>query len=134
MGENHIQLLHDGVNHWLLSFNSSGRVQVCDSLRTSISSVTQTCLKALCKSRIDKDRKLKITMVTVQTQRDGYNYGLFEIAFAVDILQGISPTESYFDISRMQEHLIQCLEKEKLIVFLKQASVVVNKGYKIFNI
>ena len=73
-------------------------------------------------------------MVTVQTQRDGYNYGLFEIAFAADILQGISPTESYFDISRMQEHLIQCLEKEKLIVFLKQASVVVNKGYKIFDI
>ena len=28
--EEHIQLMHDGINHWLLSFNSHGRVQVCD--------------------------------------------------------------------------------------------------------
>ena len=29
----HIQLLHDGINHWILSFCSSDRAQICDSLR-----------------------------------------------------------------------------------------------------
>ena len=28
----HIQLFYDGSCHWLSAFNSSGRVQVCDSL------------------------------------------------------------------------------------------------------
>ena len=32
----HIQLLHVGSCHWLLAFTSSGRVQVCDSLRTNL--------------------------------------------------------------------------------------------------
>ena len=32
VGEEHIQLMHDGINHWLLLFSSNGRVQVCDSL------------------------------------------------------------------------------------------------------
>ena len=29
----HIQLLHDGNNHWLLSFCSSDRVEISDSLK-----------------------------------------------------------------------------------------------------
>ena len=29
-------LLYDGANHWFLSFCSNGRVQVCDSLRLSL--------------------------------------------------------------------------------------------------
>ena len=45
VGKNCIQLLHDGVIHWLLSFNRSGQVQVCDSLRTKINSVTKKCVK-----------------------------------------------------------------------------------------
>ena len=30
--EEHIQLMHDGVNHWLLSFNWNGRVIVCTQI------------------------------------------------------------------------------------------------------
>ena len=29
--DEHVQLLHDGSDHWFLSFCSSGRVQICDS-------------------------------------------------------------------------------------------------------
>ena len=43
----HIQLLHDGSCHWLLAFTSSGRVQVCDSLRTNLTSISKKCLKSL---------------------------------------------------------------------------------------
>lgn len=70
VGGYRIQLLQDLVNRWLLLFNSSGRVQLCDSSRTNISSVTKECFKALYKSLIDKDGKLTITMVPAQTQKD----------------------------------------------------------------
>ena len=37
----HIQLLHDGSCHWLLAFTSSGRVQLCDSLHTNLTSISK---------------------------------------------------------------------------------------------
>ena len=70
VGEENIQLMHDGINHWLLSFNSNGRVQVCDSLYETLGSVTKRCLKALYKSLLDKDGKLSVTMIPVQKQKD----------------------------------------------------------------
>ena len=43
VGEEHIQLMHDGVNHWLLSFNSNGHVQICDkSLQVTTGQESQT--------------------------------------------------------------------------------------------
>ena len=32
----HIQLLHDGGSHWFLSFCSSGRVQICNRLKSTL--------------------------------------------------------------------------------------------------
>ena len=61
-----------------------------------------------------------IAMVPVQTQKDGYNCGLFAVAFAADIFQEIATTKSCFELSRTQEHLIECLEKEKLSVLRLQ--------------
>ena len=43
----HIQLLHEGSCHWLLVFTSSGRVQVFESLRTNLTSISKKCLKSL---------------------------------------------------------------------------------------
>ena len=43
----HIQLLHDGSFHCLLAFTSRGIVQVCDSLRTNLTSISKNCLKSL---------------------------------------------------------------------------------------
>ena len=43
----HLQLLHNGYNHWLLSACRGRRVQVCDSLYSTINSETVRCLKSL---------------------------------------------------------------------------------------
>ena len=56
----HIQLLHDGSCHWLLAFTSSGRVQVCDSLRTNLTPISKKCLKSLFQSLV-KNGKLEVT-------------------------------------------------------------------------
>ena len=36
VSQEYVQLVHDGANHWFLSFCSNGRVQVCDSFRSSL--------------------------------------------------------------------------------------------------
>ena len=75
----HIQLLHDGNCHWLLAFSSIGRVQVCDSLRTNLTSVSKQCLKSLYQP-ILKNGTLEVTFPPVEKQTDGFNCGLFALA------------------------------------------------------
>ena len=60
-----------------------------DSLYEKFGSVTSRCLKALYKSFLDKDGKLSVTMMPVQKQKDSSSCGLFAIAFATNILEGI---------------------------------------------
>ena len=45
VGEEHIQLMHDGINHWLLSFNSNGRVQFCDSFYETLAALQRDVWK-----------------------------------------------------------------------------------------
>ena len=75
----HIQLLHDGNCHWLLAFSSKGRIQVCDSLRTNLISVSKECLKSLYQPLL-KNRKLEVTFLPVEKQSDGFNCPLFALA------------------------------------------------------
>ena len=56
-----------------------------------------------------------VSIVTVQKQNGGYNCGLFAIAFADVILDGRSPEDAYFDVSKMRHHMIYCLENVSLI-------------------
>ena len=60
-----------------------------------------------------------MTIVPVQKQSDGNNCELFAIAFATDVLNGLSPVDSCFDVSLMCRHLLQCLERKELTVFPK---------------
>ena len=50
VNNDHIQLLHDGSGHWLLTFCSNGRIQICDSLKTSLSRVNRKYVYALYKN------------------------------------------------------------------------------------
>ena len=136
--EDHIQLMHDGINHWLLLFNSNGRVQVCNSLYETLGSITKRCLKALYKSLLDKDGKLSVTMIPVQKQKDSSSCGLFAIAFATNIQEEISPVESEFNVTSMRKHLLECLEKQQLSAFPQNPKrarrVVSSEGFRIFKI
>ena len=111
----------------LLSFNSSDRVEVCDNIHYNISSVTKSVLKHVTNHSSTRKESSRLQWFLFRRRKVSL-IGLFTIAFAASILQGISHTEFCFDKSRMREHLIECLEKDKLSVLPKQASVVVNKG------
>ena len=128
--------MHNGANHWLMSFSCNDRVQICDSLCTNLTPVIKNCLKALYKSKVQKNRKLSVTVVSVQKQDVGYNWGLFAIAFATDVLDGLSPVDSCFEVSLMLGHLLQCLETEELTLFLKTPKCVraTNAVFKVLKI
>ena len=57
---------------------------------------------------LDQNGKLNVALLPVQRQSEGNNCGLFAIAFAADIMYGLSPMESFYDTAQMRNHLISC--------------------------
>ena len=103
----------------LPNFCTNGMIQICDSLKTSLSRVNRKCVHALQNNCVTE---FIVNFLLVQKQTDEYNCGLFAIAFPTKILDGKSPTETCFDVERMRGHLINCLENKGLIPFLKVGS------------
>ena len=112
----HFQLHYSGSGHWLLTFCSSGRIQVCDSLKTSVSRINRTCVYTSYKNCV---KEFIVSFLSVPKQTDGYNCSPYAIAFASEILDEKSPIEARFDAERMRGHLISCLKNKFLIPFLK---------------
>ena len=71
----------------------------------------------LYKNCVDDRGKLLTTFLPVQQQRDGYNCGLFSNSFASEVLEAQSPIDAHFDVTKMREHLILCLENQHLTPF-----------------
>ena len=113
VSQEHVQLLHDGANHWFLSFCSNGRVKVCDSLRSSLTRSSRKSIRSLYKHYVADGGEQIVTFLPVQKQLDGYNCGPFAIAYAAEILDGRSPSEAVFDVNKMREHLITCLQMQR---------------------
>ena len=77
VSQEHFELLHDGANHWFLSFCSNGRVQVCGNLRSSL---TRSSRKSLYKHFVVDGGEQIVTFLPVQKQPGGHNCGPFAIA------------------------------------------------------
>ena len=63
--QEHVQLLHDGANHWFLSFCSNGRVQVCDSLRSSLTRSSRRSIRSLYKHYVADGGEQIVTFIPV---------------------------------------------------------------------
>ena len=116
----HVQILHDGCNHWFLSLCSNGRVQICDSLKSKLSRLSLKCIRSLFKHCDDDKGKTVVSFLSVQRQLDGYNCGPFTIAYAAELLDGKSPLDARFDVSKMRRHVLTCLESQSLTPFPKE--------------
>ena len=68
---------------------------------------------------VDDVGNLRVTFLPVQKQPDGYNCGPFAIAYGAEILDGKSPMEAQFDVSKMRSHTMTCLETKSLTPFPK---------------
>ena len=119
VSQEHVQLLHDGANHWFLSFCSNVRVQVCDSLFSSLTSSSRKSIRSLYKHYEADGGEQIVTFLPVQKQPDGHNCGPLVIAYATEILDGRSLSEAVVDVNKMREHLITCFEMQRLTPFPK---------------
>ena len=110
----YIKLLHNGINHWFLSFYSN-------SLNSTLTRTSRKSIQFLYKNVGQKNDSgnVRVTFLPVQKQPDGHNCGLFAVAFATEILAGKSPIEAVFDVAQMRDHLIFCLEEGALTPFPK---------------
>ena len=113
--EDHVQLLHDGQNHWFLSVCTNGCVQIYDSLHTTLTRSARKAIQSLYKHYFQQP----ISFLPVQRQPDSFNCGLFAIAYAAEIIDGKSPSEAVFAVDLMRKHFMSCLEKLKLSPFPK---------------
>ena len=93
--------MHDRNSHWIMTSCSKGRVQVCDSLRSRLSCVMKRCVKKLYQTSV-------VSLLPVQKERNGWNCGLFSVAFAAEILGRTSSMEANLYVDRMRAHLWFC--------------------------
>ena len=120
----HIQLLHNGTNHWFLRFCSRSCVQICDSMGSTLSRSSRKCIQTLYKQFGDESPNgiVPVTFLPVFNQSDSCNCGLFAIAYAADMLNGKSPIDAKFNVPQMRIHLKKCLELETLYPLPKESS------------
>ena len=101
----------------IIGFSAFAQMIVCksESLRlTSLTHSSRKSIRSLYKHYVADGGEQIVTFLPVQNQPDGYNCGPFTIAYAAEILDGRSPSEAAFDVNKMRERLITCLEMQRL--------------------
>lgn len=64
-----------------------------------------------------KEKTLSIEFVDVQKQKGSSDCGLFALAFIASICNGDDPTKPVYDQSSMHNHLLECIERGRMIPF-----------------
>ena len=93
-----IQILHDGHGHWLTisrigASKAVTEIFVYDSMYPSVGTNTKKQIAALVSSQ---EKQIVIKMMNIQLQAGGSDCGLFAIAFATALANGIKPGECSF--------------------------------------
>ena len=73
------------------------------------------CIYALYKNQVG----VQVEVMNVQRQPDNFSCGVFAVAYATDILSGICPVNSNYDVKNLRQHLVHCLTSGSLTPFPK---------------
>ena len=117
MSDEFIQVLHNGHDHWLTISTigaAKDEVFVFDSMYASVSTKVKHQIAALLATQT---KAIKLSFVDVQKQSGGYDCGLFALAFATALVNGINPGRFLYDQRNMRKHLLECLRNKKMELF-----------------
>ena len=89
-----------------------------DSLQKE--SLNKNLVKQIARLRKSEDVELRIISKAVQQQGNGYDCGIFAIAFATDITYIHKPEQRTYNQSVMRKHLLARLENETMTAFPQQ--------------
>ena len=109
-----VQIVHNDARHWLLLSSMNGVVTIYDSLDIR----PNNSLKDQMKQLFSPDNSLPpFQQKSCHKQTGSNDCGVFAIAYAVGIFNGIEPDKVIYDQSKMRPHLIQCFEEKQLKPF-----------------
>ncbi|XP_019639650.1 PREDICTED: uncharacterized protein LOC109481516 [Branchiostoma belcheri] len=109
---------HHVEGHWVLSTSVGGNITVYDSLRPSMKhSLRQQLVGLYRRYASGENCVIPVTVICAQTQRGGNDCGLFAVANAVALAEGISPVDISFKQSSMRLHLEECFATGRVEMF-----------------
>ena len=122
VGPKWLQVIFDGVNHWVLAaygFNCLpvNTVALFDSLRTNgakPSSFVIACIASLLKT---PSPSFQLQVMSCQQQQNESDCGGFALAFATALLFDFDPSRLVFNSKKLIDHLKQCFLSKKLSPF-----------------
>ena len=127
-----IQIINIHNNHWVMAAQGFGinpnNVLLYDSLDTTEPHPHVVyCIAQLCKTPIGK---LTISLMPCQVQKDGFNCGVYSIAFSTALAFNLNPSEMRLDTARMRDHLRECLLLKKMEPFPVLKSTISCKNWR----
>ena len=112
------QVLHVN-NHWVtvssLTERATSVVYLYDSLQKE--TLNKNVVKQIIRLRKSEDVELRTISKAVQQQGNGYDSGIFAIAFATNIAYNHKPEQRTYNQSVMRKHLLAQLENETMTLF-----------------
>jgi hypothetical protein len=127
-----IQIFHDGQLHWYVisNFNSANdlQIQIYDSYfmkktyeynKQFLSNVKKLISRNKSTGIKNESNLIECEIKSVQIQSDSKMCGVFAIAFAYDLCNGIDPATQNYDEYAMRKHLFECLKQRKFTEFPK---------------
>ena len=113
-----IQILNVDDSLWVCATNNNCEVnslKIFDSRRVGeVSLQTKEILATLL--HCDK-RTISILLPCVQQQIDNDSCGLFALAFAYSLCEGIKPSEVAYQFKEFRQHFLSCLHQKKFQLF-----------------
>ena len=119
-----LQILHSGTDHWLLAASGfeADHVVIYDSLnfQNATRQHVLCCISSLVKT---KEKQMRYIVKSCQRQENGYDCGVFAIAFATSVAFGQDPSTIVYDTKLLRKHLVNCLKKGIIDLFPVTAAV-----------
>ena len=127
---------HNIGAHWVTSSSITGKVIVYESMNTTLNDSLKRQLVCLYKHLCNDDGSLEISAILQQRQKGNSDCGLFCIANAVALANGIDLCTIFWHQNSMRE-LCQCFEQKKIKIFphdVKQAPSIPVKSHYVVSI
>ena len=117
-GDKFVQCVHDAVKEHWITVSSLGCVS--DEVKVYCSAhltPSPQCIKTISLYYRTSLKQLTLRVMNVSKQQGGVDCGLFAIAYATTLLNGMDPVNVVFTQARMRQHVIAALEAGTLSEF-----------------
>ena len=108
---------HNIGHHWVVSTSITGEIVVFESMSTNLNSSLKRQLQNVYKNLQEQDGSLNVKVILQQHQKGSSDCGLFAVANAVALANGVNPCSVTWLQEKMRVHLVKCFEEQKIKMF-----------------